>query len=180
MKCKRSAMINRLLNNNFIVQTSILFIAATLLWVILTPANLMAQVSHGNPYVPSNKKLDPIWIQSLFEKGVPKVYQGNELNYIAMPCGGIGAGEVEITGNGTLCFTESIYNQMQPANGGLGDYDGAQYLRPQAPKTKIENGFAIRIKETGQEPQVLQLSRKDFDSLKFIGEYPIATLDYRK
>ncbi len=180
MEHKRIAMTNRLLKSNSKGKTAILVIAAALFGAMFIPSNLIAQSNHRDPYVPSDKKLDPTWVQSLFEKGVRKVYQGNELNYIAMPCGGIGAGEVEITGNGTLCFTESVYNQMQPANGGLGDYDGAQYLRPQVPKTKIENGFAIRIKEPGQEPQVLQLSRKDFDSLRFIGEYPIATLDFRK
>jgi hypothetical protein len=111
-------------------------------------------------------------------KGERKVYRGEELKYIAMPCGGIGAGQVEVSGDGRLCFTEAIYNQMQPSNAGLGDSGGLTYLNPQTPSSRIENGFAIRIQEAGQAPRVLELSGKDFDEIQFIGEYPIATLDY--
>ena len=162
-------------HNNLIVPCNIAFL-------VFLPMILFGQAKPTRSYVPVDKNLDSQWVQSLYQKGDRKVYQGNELTHLAMPCGGIGAGQVEITGDGTLCFTESVYNQVQSenANGGLGWNNGAQYLHPQVPKTKIENGFAIRIKEEEQEPQVFQLSYKDFDDLHFIGEYPMATLVYRK
>ncbi|MDP4213698.1 MAG: GH116 family glycosyl hydrolase [Bacteroidota bacterium] len=137
-------------------------------------------VTERRPFIPRDKKLDKVWTASLFEKGRRKIYQGNELNHIAMPCGGIGAGQIEITGDGILCPTESIFNQIQPPNAGLGFSTGDQYLNPQPSVPKIENGFAVRIKEKGKAAQCWRLDRKDFDSLGFIGEYPIATLDYRK
>ena len=132
------------------------------------------------PYVPAGKKLDSAWIKTLALKGDRKIYQGKELSHIAMPCGGIGAGQIEISGEGQLSLTESIYNQMQPPNAGLGFSTGAQYLNPQASRSKFQNGFVIRIAEPGKAAQNLSLTRKDFDDLQFIGEYPMAMIRYRK
>ena len=77
-----------------------------------------AQKKKEGPYIPQDKQLDAEWVNSLFQKGEQNVYQGDELRLIAMPCGGIGAGQVEVTGDGRICFTESVYNQMQQPNGG--------------------------------------------------------------
>ncbi|MDR1675545.1 MAG: hypothetical protein LBR86_03630, partial [Tannerella sp.] len=54
--------------------------------------------------VPLDKKLDPVWIKSLYERGVPTVYakSKNELRYIGMPVGGINAGGVYLGGDGRL------------------------------------------------------------------------------
>ncbi len=143
------------------------------------PFPLAAQQKQAGPYVPLDKHLDSLWVKSLFQPGTRKFYQGTELEKIAMPCAGIGAGQVDITGNGNLCFSESICNQEQPPNGGLGWNDGAQYLRPQVAGTKIPNGFAIRIRENGKPAAVYALDRSSFDDLQFNGEYPIATILYR-
>ena len=69
-----------------------------------------------NPHIPAEKNLKPGWVESLFEKGRRKVYTGNELMYIGMPCGGIGAGQVEVTGEGTLRFYCSTFNKFQDPN----------------------------------------------------------------
>lgn len=131
-------------------------------------------------YVPSDKKLDPAWVQSLTAKGERKVYTGDELKFIGMPCGGIGAGQIEITGEGTL-GTWWIFNENIPSNQAEGrGSNGYHYMHPKPIDKRVGNGFAIRITEPGKPAQVLELSRKDFDELAFIGEYPIATLDYRK
>ena len=130
-------------------------------------------------YIPAEKNLDPTWVNSLTAKGDRRKYRGEELKYIAMPCGGIGAGQIEITGEGTL-GSWWIFNEDQKANRGNGYSTGWHYLQPQPVDKPVEHGFAIRIAEKGEPARVLELSRKNFDDLTFIGEYPIATLDYRK
>lgn len=150
---------------------------ATLLLLLFVAPGIAAAYDR---YVPSDKKLDPAWVQSLTAKGERKVYRGEELKFIGMPCGGIGAGQIEITGEGTL-GTWWIFNENIPANQAEGrGSNGYHYMHPKPIDKRVENGFAIRITEQGKSPQLLELSRKDFDGLAFVGEYPIATLDYRK
>ena len=55
-------------------------------------------------YVPLDKTLDRQSVESLFERGEPKVYQEDERNHAGMPCGGIGAVQVEVTGDPTRRF----------------------------------------------------------------------------
>ena len=130
-------------------------------------------------YIPEDKKLDPKWVDELFEKGGRESYSGEQLKYIAMPCGGIGAGQIEICGDGTL-GSWWIFNQAQKANAGLGYSTGARYLKPAVPDKPVENTFAIRIEPVGGTATVLRLDGRDFDDIRFFGEYPIATLDYRQ
>ncbi len=52
--------------------------------------------------VPADKKLQTQWIQMLGQRGVPAVYQHADLATIGMPVGGIGAGQLYITGDGRL------------------------------------------------------------------------------
>ena len=163
---------------NFNKHLSEVFIVTVLLqWA----AGLHAvSVAEYQPYIPTDKGLDPAWVDSLTAKGQQRVYQGQELELIAMPCGGIGAGQVEVTGQGKICFTESVYNQMQQPNAGHGLSTGYQYLHPKKSETKIANSFSIVINEQGKEPQALKLNGDSFDDMRFIGEYPIAQLEYRK
>ena len=130
-------------------------------------------------YIPANKKLDPAWVASLTAKGERKSYSGAELKYIAMPCGGIGAGQIEICGDGRL-GSWWIFNKSPQPNGGMGFSTGARYLKPAQPDKAVDHLFAIRIDQSGAAPSVLRLDSQDFDDMRFIGEYPIATLDYRK
>jgi hypothetical protein len=52
--------------------------------------------------IPADKKLDPAWVRSLFERGEPTVFRGAELDLIGMPVGGIGAGQLYLGGDGKL------------------------------------------------------------------------------
>jgi len=94
-----------------------------------------------------------------------------------MPCGGIGAGQIEISGAGNL-GTWWIFNKSPKTNGGMGYSTGARYLKPAPIEKVVENGFAIRIEPKNGNPQVLKLDGSDFDDIRFVGEYPIASLDY--
>ena len=62
----------------------------------------------------------------------------------------------------------------------IGNADGAHYLQPRVEDKRLEHGFAISVRPTGQPARVFRLNSADFDDIHFIGEYPIATLEYRR
>ncbi|WP_111708509.1 GH116 family glycosyl hydrolase [Lutibacter citreus] len=148
--------------------------------ILFVSIQCYCQEKKGEPYIPLDKNLSEEYVQSLTKRGERKVYSGKELKYIGMPCGGIGAGQVEITGQGVLNFTESIYNKMQQPNGGHGLSTGYQYLNPTIPVSKIENGFEITIKAKNKKAIHNKLNSDDFDDIQFIGEYPMAQIYYQK
>ena len=43
--------------------------------------------SDFNGLIPIDKKLNPSWVKSLFERGTPQIYNSNELKYIGMQIG---------------------------------------------------------------------------------------------
>jgi hypothetical protein len=67
--------------------------------------------------IPADKKLNPDWVKSLFERGEPQVYKGDEISTIQMPIGGICAGHVYLTGDGRLNDWRVTENQVEIANG---------------------------------------------------------------
>ena len=154
-------------------------IPSALTVVLFVSLNLAQSSPDYNAYIPEDKGLDPAWVASLSSRGEQKVYQGQELDLIGMPCGGIGAGQLEISGKGTL-GTWWIFNVSPPRNGGLGSANGARYLKPAPIEEIVENDFAIRIQPKNDNPKVLKLDGSDFDDMRFIGEYPIASFDYRR
>jgi len=100
-----------------------------------------------------------------------------------MPCGGICAGQIYVRGDGTLAHWwiannayDTDYGSIMEITTPLGRYKQAyQTYRPFSP---IEQGFAIRAKTEDGTLMLRKLSRDDFDDIRFIGEYPIATIDY--
>lgn len=121
--------------------------------------------------VPRDKKLRPEWIHSLFERGTPEVYRGEELQWIGMPIGGICAGQLYLGGDGSLWHWD-IFNQHIPTG-------AAHYASPPAPASPLEQGFAMRLSRRGEsEPQTRTLDRRGFRDIAFRGEYPIAQVDY--
>ena len=114
----------------------------------------LAEEKQYRHYVPLEKDLAGKGFADLSSRGDRKVYRGAELETIGMPCGGIGAGQLYVRGDGTLAA-------------------------PTPPPGPIEQGFAVHTRTAGATPQVRQLSRDDFDDIGFIGEYPVATILYR-
>ena len=78
-------------------------------------------------FVPADKKLQPQWIEQLFAKGSSTWYEGDDLNTIGMPVGGICAGQVYLTGDGGLVFCD-IFNQ--DVNSGYGQINYKVGRRP--------------------------------------------------
>lgn len=116
--------------------------------------------------VPADKKLSPEWVKSLFERGTPEVLAGDELNYVGMPVGGIGAGQIYLGGDGRLWHWD-VFNQISKT--------GAEhYAEPPAPSSPLAQKFTLTV---GNESRVLD--RKGFSDVRFRGEYPVGTVEYK-
>ncbi len=122
--------------------------------------------------VPADKKLDPGWVKSLFERGVPRVYKGEELRYIGMPVGGVCAGQMNLGGDGKL-WEWNIFN-LNPFTATT----GPNYLRPIDPydlkNIPIQQGFRLKLNDRS-----IPLDRTGFSQVTFRGEYPIGTVTYQ-
>jgi non-lysosomal glucosylceramidase len=122
--------------------------------------------------VPTDKKMSSAWVKSLQARGERKIYRGKELFTIGMPCGGVGAGQLYVRGDGTLGKWWIFNNARNERH-----CSGYQTYRPQSP---IEQGFAIRLASKGDKPQTAVLSQADFDAIEFVGEYPIAEIRFKR
>ncbi|MFT3747833.1 MAG: GH116 family glycosyl hydrolase [Agriterribacter sp.] len=155
----------------------------TVILCILICNNTQAQSTDPSHYVPADKKLSAQWLQSLWNNE-RKVYKGNELTTIGMPCGGIAAGQLYVRGDGTLAnwwIANNAYNTGYGIDWLL-NFDtplGPWKVCYQTfePLSYIDQGFAVSIKQ-GDKTTVKNLSKKDFDDISFIGEYPVAFINY--
>jgi uncharacterized protein (DUF608 family) len=154
------------------------FIFSTLL--ILTGRTQSLDASH---YVPVKKPLNDDWRKSLWSDE-RKVYSGDELKTIGMPCGGIAAGQLYVTGDGTLAnwwIANNAYNTgygidwLMNFNTPLGPWKVC--YQTFEPFKYISQGFTILIKQNGKEIKK-NLDKKDFDDISFVGEYPVAKINY--
>ena len=120
--------------------------------------------------VPTDKKLDPAWVRSLFERGAKTIHHGEELRYIGMPIGGLCAGQLYLGGDGKLWHWD-IFNKH------IGT--GAEhYANPMHPASPLDQGFALMISE-GSQTQIRALDRSGWSDISFSGEYPIGFVEYR-
>lgn len=116
--------------------------------------------------------------------GERKVYRGEELQTIGMPCGGIMAGQLYVRGDGTLAnwwIANNAYNTGYGIDWLL-NFDtplGPWKVCYQTfePPSYIDQGFQITVDDGGRR-QTKVLSKKDFDDISFVGEYPIAFIEY--
>ena len=120
--------------------------------------------------VPVDKKLSPGWVKSLFERGTPQVYKGEELKFIGMPVGGVCAGQVYLGGDGQL-WNWDIFNKKAPNTG------ERHYKEPIEQSSPIEQGFAIKITANGKT-EIRKLNKSGFQDITFRGEYPIGLVTY--
>jgi uncharacterized protein (DUF608 family) len=124
--------------------------------------------------VPSNKRLSPDWIKSLFARGTPTVCRGAELEKIGMPVGGICAGQLYLGGDGKLWLWD-IFNLPPPP--GYNSGAGPHYEHPLEPTAPLEQGFALRV-TSRHGTQVRSLDRNGFKEISFHGQYPIGRVEY--
>jgi uncharacterized protein (DUF608 family) len=120
--------------------------------------------------VPPDKKLDPAWVKSLFDRGERTIYRGEDLAKIGMPIGGICAGQLYLGGDGKLWHWD-IFNRVEHTN-------ESHYAKPMQPRSPLDQGFAVRVRR-GAEPQIRTMDRAGFSDVRFRGEYPIGFVEYR-
>lgn len=123
--------------------------------------------------VPSDKKLGAGWLKSLSERGKPQFYQGENLKYIGMPVGGIGAGQLYLGGDGRLWHWD-IFNEIIVAGVPGPIYSGLNYAHPRKAESAVEQGFVLTM--DGKERK---LDQSGFSDIRFRGEYPIGRVSYR-
>jgi non-lysosomal glucosylceramidase len=115
--------------------------------------------------VPLDKRLSPEWIKSLFERGTPQVLRGEELKFVGMPVGGIGAGQLYLGGDGKLWHWD-IFNQFI--------FTGAEhYAKPMIPSSPLTQKFSLKLGD-----KTISLDRDGFSDVSFRGEYPIGKVNY--
>jgi len=119
--------------------------------------------------VPADKMLSPDTMKQLLERGQQLVYRGKDLETIGMPVGGIGAGQLYLRGDGTFAVWQ-IFNRHVFSGYGSDNY---RTYRPDSP---VDSGFAVVVKKDG-ETSTKTLDR-DFGTVDFAGEYPIAFVRY--
>ena len=150
------------------IKTLTIGAAAAAIPVMPVMAGPFEASEHGS-LVPADKKLDPQWLKSLFERGTREIYRGKELEKIGMPVGGLCAGQLYLGGDGKLWHWD-IFNRAV----GTGDHN---YAHPPLPSSPLEQGFAVAI-AAGGEKQVRALDHTGFADITFCGEYPIAHVEY--
>lgn len=125
-------------------------------------------------------KIPKQWKKSFYKKGKQKVYNGEELKTIGMPCGGIAAGQLYVRGDGTLaCWW--IANNAYNTGDGLDKYmtyqtklgEWKSCYQTYEPYSYIEQYFSLNI-----NGKSYKLTKEDFNDISFIGEYPIAKVNY--
>ena len=126
--------------------------------------------------VPADKRLNPDWVRSLYERGEPQVWRGAELAHVGMPIGGIGCGQLYLGGDGRLWHWQVFKPNFST------DYaavtSGVHYAKPMEPSSPIEQGFAVMISAEGKK-LVRELDSRGFPDISFRGEYPMAKIQYR-
>ena len=132
--------------------------------------------------IPADKMLTPEWIKSLTERGLAEVFSSkrDELKYVGIPIGGIGCGQLYISGDGRLWLWDifqSNYEREGPAEEKwrLDQFTmGGLYPNPRTSRSNdihpVKQGTAINITTTNGGTQTLMLNDQGFDEVEFRGE----------
>jgi uncharacterized protein (DUF608 family) len=140
--------------------------------LLLTRQGVMAgpfDAASFSKAIPAEKKLDPKWLASLTRRGEPRRYSGDDLKFIGMPCGGIGAGQVYLSGDGRL-WRWDVFNRFIETR-------GESYLKPYNAETDFRQGFFLRAGE-GEAAKARALHAGGFSKVEFLGEYPMASVSF--
>ncbi|MCX8490918.1 MAG: GH116 family glycosyl-hydrolase [Cyclobacteriaceae bacterium] len=146
----------------------------------------------GGYQIPIDKKLDPAWIKSLYQRGTPTQYfkSKSELQFIGMPVGGINTGTLYLGGDGRLWLwdifndnREGIDPKSVPWDTDLHQgktvrsRDGSAYVAPAKDIRPVDQGFAFQIK-TNRKTIIKKMQADDWDDIIFEATYPLATVTY--
>ncbi len=128
--------------------------------------------------VPADKGFTKQWLNDLSRRGTPTRYRGKALENIAMPIGGIGCGQVYLSGDGRLTYWD-IFNGKGEADISGPIQNGLHYSSPIKPASPFNLGFQISLFE-GTGVNTNALTQSDFADAEFEGRYPMASVKYAK
>jgi len=146
----------------------------------------------GGFQIPIDKRLDPEWIKSLYQRGTPTQYfkSKNELQFIGMPIGGINTGTLYLGGDGRLWLWDIFNDNREGVNpleiewggvtmhaGKVRSRDGSAYVAPAKDIRPVDQGFAFQIKTAGKTI-IKKMQADDWDEIIFEATYPLATVTY--
>jgi non-lysosomal glucosylceramidase len=148
-------------------------------------AALTRLTTNSDGRTPVVKNIDAGWIKALADRGTPTLYtKENSQNfaYLGMPTGGIGAGELYLSGDGQL-WEWDIFGTQDPPGTFPVELGGA-YAHPHKVgdpadsfQSVIDQGFVIRTKQDGKV-DTRTLNKDGFSAITFSGQYPVGTVDY--
>ena len=104
-------------------------------------------------------------------EGEPRQYRGEALSKIAMPVGGITAGQLYFHGDGGL----GLWDIMN-----VRSFGDARLLRKfPNPARMLQQGFAVRVCDERGAMKIFPLTLKDFPQTTFTAEYPAGIVSYQ-
>lgn len=131
-----------------------------------------------------SKNFPSWWLRSISERGEPKIYtreNSRNFDYIGMPIGGIGCGQLYLGGDGRL-WNWDFFNDRFVKH--FVFEQGAAYATPpifnnskDRGQNIFDQGFALRLK-TPEGERVISLDRDGFKDVRFLGQYPIGQVAY--
>jgi non-lysosomal glucosylceramidase len=150
--------------------------------------------------IPEEKNLDPIWLQSLTERGhqLDRGIRGSNaddtLKYIGMPVGGVGCGTVYLNGDGRL-YVWDIWNKGQrgviaqdiDVPEGFPNFrdkpkvdvvNGSNFLNPPTFEKFPPNfaqGFGLKMADGSMR----SFRQSDWKTVEFTGNWPMGTIRYQ-
>ncbi|RKX39289.1 MAG: hypothetical protein DRP64_14440 [Verrucomicrobia bacterium] len=141
----------------------------------LAAEEIFTEANYPAPHhpVPINKGLSKGWVDSLYEQGEKPTYTGDQLDVVAMPVGGIAAGQIYLMGDGTLSDWQIFDHPLSYMLGQSGSSFNANIF----PKP-VKQGFAVAIKGSDGKEIVKTLKKGGFEKVVFNGQYPIGVVDY--
>ena len=144
-------------------------VSATALILIAWTTVVTTRAAEGDTVASQlrEKGFEQSWIDSLTQKGTPRVYSGDELRFIGQPVGGLFAGQLYMGGDGRLWYWD-LFNKRVMDPGGPGDKYYNAPMHPDDFRT-VSSGFALEV-----DDRAVPLDGRGFDSVEFRGQYPIA------
>lgn len=105
-------------------------------------------------------------LDELSAPGTPYVYSGSELATIAMPVGGLFAGQLYFKGDGSLAHWDIMNGRC---------FGTSALVRP---SPSLQQGFAVRVRDSGGELTSFPLNLKTFPATTFTADYPAGVVGY--
>jgi len=118
--------------------------------------------------IPADKKLSKAWIESLYARGIPTTVKAGKVDYIGMPIGGLGTGQVYLSGDGELWYWNLTAQKRKKNNP-----KGPGFMQPDVAKGLPGQGFALQV-----GGKIHPLNSEGFGEVTFTNHYPMAQVDY--